>query len=301
MLLNVSIFIWFGAVTPWYKFVHNDVIPIYRLIPLGILVLLFRRLPIVYAMHKKIHQIEEPRQALVVGFFGPIGVSAVFYLYISREFLRGIKQDGVVRDDAEHLSEIMLVVIWFLAICSIVSDTQALPDTDTPQVVHGISIPLGKLGFYLPRTISAAVSTERISRRSTDDSTPIGEETLSGSSALASRFRRYRAETSGSSSSLPRSFYRVGRSLVSDMHRGHQQTRNVSAPANDITNRNISEPLNPRPLGKTLVKDTNRESPLGATPTADRSGAVTPGSHSPAPLNRTIRFPDENPSVANLS
>ncbi|KAI4795008.1 Na+/H+ antiporter, partial [Aureobasidium sp. EXF-8845] len=75
MLLNVSIFIWFGAVTPWYKFVHNDVIPIYRLIPLGLLVLLLRRLPIVYAMHKKIHQIEEPRQALVVGFFGPIGVS----------------------------------------------------------------------------------------------------------------------------------------------------------------------------------------------------------------------------------
>lgn len=123
MLLNVSIFIWFGAVTPWYKFVHNDVIPIYRLIPLGILVLLLRRLPIVYAMHKKIHQIEETRQALVVGFFGPIGVSAVFYLYISREFLRGIERDGVVRDDAERLSEIMLVVIWFLAICSIVSHT----------------------------------------------------------------------------------------------------------------------------------------------------------------------------------
>ena len=121
MLLNVSIFIWFGAVTPWYEFAHNNVIPLYRLIPLGILVLLLRRLPIVFAMHKKIRQIEEPRQALVVGFFGPIGVSAVFYLYISREFLRGINLDGVVRDDAERLSEIMLVVIWFLAICSIVS------------------------------------------------------------------------------------------------------------------------------------------------------------------------------------
>ncbi|KAG9676120.1 hypothetical protein KCU98_g9718, partial [Aureobasidium melanogenum] len=288
MLLNVSIFIWFGAITPWYKFAHNDVIPIYRLIPLGILVLLLRRLPIVFAMHKKIHQIEEPRQALVVGFFGPIGVSAVFYLYISREFLRGIQQNGVVRDDAEKLSEIMLVVIWFLAICSI--------------VVHGISIPLGKLGFYLPRTISAAVSTERLSRRSSEEPTPIGEEALSDST-LASRFRRYRAETSGSSSSLPRSFYRVGRSIVSDLHRGHQETigaKNVSAPTADLANRNISEPSNPRPLGRNLIKDTNRNSPLGATPTAGRSGAVTPA-ESPAPLNRTIRFPDENPSVANSS
>jgi NhaP-type Na+/H+ or K+/H+ antiporter len=28
MLLNVSIFIWFGAICPWYSFDHNNVIPI---------------------------------------------------------------------------------------------------------------------------------------------------------------------------------------------------------------------------------------------------------------------------------
>ena len=67
MLLNVSIFMWFGAVCPWHKFVSNDVIPIYRLIPLGILVLLLRRLPMVLAFHWKIHQIEEIRHALFVG------------------------------------------------------------------------------------------------------------------------------------------------------------------------------------------------------------------------------------------
>lgn len=70
MLLNVAIFMWFGAVCPWHSFVSNDVIPIYRLIPLGILVLLLRRLPMVLAFHKKIHQIEEFRHALFVGFFG---------------------------------------------------------------------------------------------------------------------------------------------------------------------------------------------------------------------------------------
>ena len=68
-----------------------------------------------------IHQIEHVRQALFVGFFGPIGVSAVFYLYISLEFLETITVDGEVREDAERLSEVMMVVIWFLAICSIVS------------------------------------------------------------------------------------------------------------------------------------------------------------------------------------
>ncbi len=85
------------------------------------LLILLRRLPIVFAMHKFIHQIGEKRQAIFVGFFGPIGVSAVFYLYISLEFLETITVNGAQRGDAEKLSETMTVVVWFLAICSIVS------------------------------------------------------------------------------------------------------------------------------------------------------------------------------------
>lgn len=74
-------------------------------------------------MHKFIHQIEEKRQAIFVGFFGPIGVSAVFYLYISLEFLEEITVEGVQRADAAKLAEVIKVVVWFLAICSIVSAT----------------------------------------------------------------------------------------------------------------------------------------------------------------------------------
>ena len=145
MLLNLSIFMWFGAVCPWASFVHNDVIPVYRLIFLGILILLFRRLPVVLALHWKIWQIEEKQQALFVGFFGPIGVSAIFYLYLSLDFLRRVTVDGKVREDAARLEDVFAVVIWFLAICSI--------------VVHGLSVPLGKLGYHLPRTLSSAMSS----------------------------------------------------------------------------------------------------------------------------------------------
>ena len=123
MLLNVTIFIWYGAVCPWNEFFHNDVISPVRLVFLGVLVLLFRRPPIVFAMHKHIHQIDEKRQALYVGFFGPIGVSAIFYLYVSLDFLRHIKVDGEVRPDAAYLMEVMNIVIWFLCICSVVSHT----------------------------------------------------------------------------------------------------------------------------------------------------------------------------------
>ncbi|KAF2165130.1 hypothetical protein M409DRAFT_67414 [Zasmidium cellare ATCC 36951] len=147
MLLNVAIFMWFGAVCPWHKFVDNSVIPIYRLIPLGILVLLFRRLPMMFAFQKWVHQVETWQHTAFVGFFGPIGVSAIFYLYIAREFLTEIVYDGHTRTDAAHEYEVLEVVVWFLVVCSI--------------VVHGMSIPLGKLGLYLPRTISTAVSSER--------------------------------------------------------------------------------------------------------------------------------------------
>ena len=121
MLVNVGIFIWYGAVAPWYQFAHNNVIPIYRLIFLAILVLLFRRLPMVFAFKNKIHQIETLRHASFLGFFGPIGVSAIFYLYTSIEFLESVEVEGKEREDAERLTEITRVVVWFMVIASIVS------------------------------------------------------------------------------------------------------------------------------------------------------------------------------------
>ena len=127
MLLNLSVFMWFGAVCPWTSFLHNEVIPIYRLIVLGILILFLRRLPIVLALQtfkwSSLWQIEQKQQALFVGFFGPIGVSAIFYLYVSLEFLGHISEGGVLRADAESLENVFIVVIWFLAICSIVRRT----------------------------------------------------------------------------------------------------------------------------------------------------------------------------------
>lgn len=187
MLLNVAVFIWFGAVCPWQSFANNSQIPIYRLIFLGILVLLLRRPPIVLAMHKKIHQIGEWRQALFVGYFGPIGVSAIFYLYVTLEYLRtSIDVNGKEREDAIRLGEIMNVVVWFLVICSI--------------VVHGLSIPLGKLGFYLPRTISIAISQD----------------------ASEPTFRVSESPTVTTSSQRP--VYRIGRSII----RSHPNSKPAS-------------------------------------------------------------------------
>ncbi|OAQ60914.1 Na/H antiporter [Pochonia chlamydosporia 170] len=139
MLLNVSIFLWYGAYLPWETFANNPIVPLSRLVPLGLLVLILRRLPWVFGMHAWIPQIRQIRQAIFVGFFGPIGVSAIFYLFISIEFIEEHMSDenGVPREDVKDLAETIRIVVWFLAVCSI--------------VVHGLSIPLGRLGYLAPR------------------------------------------------------------------------------------------------------------------------------------------------------
>ena len=161
---------------PWASFRVNEVISIYRLIFLGILILLFRRVPVVFAMHWKIWQIEEKQQALFVGFFGPIGVSAVFYLYVSLQFLREVTVDGEIREDAARLIDVFTAVIWFLAICSIVSELCTNHILShlliLPKVVHGLSVPIGKLGYHLPRTFSSAVGSRSMSMDPEDPEEP---------------------------------------------------------------------------------------------------------------------------------
>ncbi|KAF2121258.1 Sodium/hydrogen exchanger family-domain-containing protein [Lophiotrema nucula] len=211
MLLNVSVFIWFGAVCPWYDFVHSEVIPIYRLIFLGILVLLLRRPPIIFAMHQKIHQIEEKRQAIYVGFFGPIGVSAVFYLYVTLDFLRKIQVDGEIRPDAQHLMEVTNVVVWFLCICSI--------------VIHGLSIPLGKLGVYLPRTISNALSH---SSEDPDSPAPfhISENAAEAESEIEGVLRR----RPGTNNNSNRRVFRIGHPVIRPSESSASQGPKTPAP-----------------------------------------------------------------------
>ncbi|KAL8366002.1 hypothetical protein RB595_004674 [Gaeumannomyces hyphopodioides] len=140
MLLNVAMFMWLGAACPWASFWSGEVVGPGRLAALGVLVLLFRRLPAVLGLYRHIHQIEDGRQALFAGHFGPIGVSAIFYLYVGLEFLQTVTVGDAQRPDAKQLGEVMTVVIWFLVICSV--------------VVHGLSVPAAKLGF---RVWAAAV------------------------------------------------------------------------------------------------------------------------------------------------
>lgn len=291
MLLNVGVFMWFGAVCPWHMFVDNNAIPIYRLIPLGILVLLLRRLPMILAFHKFIHQVDDLRRALFLGFFGPIGVSAIFYLYISKEFLRDIVYEGQEREDASHLSEVLDVVVWFLVVCSI--------------VVHGLSIPLGKLGFYLPRTFSTALSSERVSLAQSTAREGDARINQESTSDITSIFRRRRQADSPQISQAPTQSHtmghvpsglaRAGKNVLNDVRLppgGHGEDSSSSksdgpAPAseNDESRPQISGPMNPRAIGRAVVSDSSRDT--------DEQTAPTNAAEAPGGFQRSIRFGDE--------
>ena len=254
MLLNVTIFIWYGAVVPWHEFANNPYISAWRLVVLGFLILLVRRIPIVLALHKHIHQIENFRHAFFVGFFGPIGVSAVFYLAVTREYLATVTNpDGTQRADAAQLAGATLYVVWFLVVCS--------------TVVHGISIPLGKLGVQLPRTISAAISSDRASVATSFD--------VVGAASLRLRNR---------SASRVESVLEHLRGAFPSAHK-HE---NPAHAADDRGEGNISAPINGRVLGHAIGARGHE------TPTPRASTPVGPGTPIAGDAReRTLRWGDE--------
>ncbi|WVW82386.1 hypothetical protein I302_104393 [Kwoniella bestiolae CBS 10118] len=143
-LLNSGIFLYIGAIIPWSDFSKYSLSP-WRLVVLGILIMLVRRLPWVWALSRWIPALKTTRESVFAGFFGPIGVGAVFYVQVALDV---IPEDGT----REHLRQVILPVVYFLVLTSV--------------VVHGITIPIGKGGFKLARTMTITGS-KSLSRNAT--------------------------------------------------------------------------------------------------------------------------------------
>lgn len=109
---------------------------------LALLVLLLRRLPAMLAMYSFIPAISSFREAVFVGHFGPMGVSALFYAALALRELPA---------ERERLREVIVPVVLFLALSS--------------TIVHGMTIPVLKHGSFglrhLTRTMSAVVRFKR--------------------------------------------------------------------------------------------------------------------------------------------
>ncbi len=80
LLINSAFFIFFGAMIPWASFNVTDGLTPLRLFALLALVLVFRRIPIVFTLFKMnmLPSVKTSTEALFVGHFGPMGVGALF-------------------------------------------------------------------------------------------------------------------------------------------------------------------------------------------------------------------------------
>lgn len=127
VLLNFGGFMYIGTIMPWSEF-NSDITGITpgRLVGLGFLVLLFRRIPAIMVMYKAMpNTVKSWKEALFMGYFGPIGIGAVFYTEHSVHLFPEL--DAVETLEEQNLLRAMRPVVYFLVLFSI--------------VVHGLSIP----------------------------------------------------------------------------------------------------------------------------------------------------------------
>lgn len=90
LLLNSAMFVYLGTIIPWYAFEARPITPTItpgNLTGFLILVLLFRRLPIILATYQWIPDIRTLREALFCGHFGPMGLGGIFLAIEARAVL----------------------------------------------------------------------------------------------------------------------------------------------------------------------------------------------------------------------
>lgn len=146
LLLNLSFFVYFGAIIPWPMFNDGSIgLDVWRLIVLAFVIIFLRRLPAVVCLKPFTPDIKTWREAFFCGHFGPIGVGAIFASILARSDL-----ESHFTNEETPLHEVpgkgfphdqLLVAIWPI-VCFIVI---------TSIVVHGSSVAVLTLGKRLNR------------------------------------------------------------------------------------------------------------------------------------------------------
>ena len=141
LLLNLAYFVYFGSIIPWaqYNLPELGVTP-WRLVVIAIMVILFRRIPIMVALKPLVPDIKTWREAVFAGHFGPIGVGAIFVAIMARAELETDSTTPLAVLPQPGAENYLLVqVIWpittFLVLSSI--------------LVHGSSIAVFTLGKHI--------------------------------------------------------------------------------------------------------------------------------------------------------
>lgn len=282
LLINLAFFVYFGTIIPWGQF-NSDVLGItpWRLVVLGLLVLFFRRIPVMLALKPLIPDIKTWREALFAGHFGPIGVGGLFVAILARAELETEETTPLanIPTTGEFLNVIEMIwpITCFLVICSI--------------LVHGSSIAVFTLGKHintltislsyttanedgpswmdrLPRIQSRSKSSMSLGRRPSESS--FDEKDTTGPDGLPTAFLRRQREDEGHSraSSLRPSARRRARGW--DNGRGPGGPISASAIAPNRGNRDPYEATTP-------LQERDSDTLAGPSDDSPEGSAKAPG------------------------
>ena len=109
---------------------------IWRLTVLALLVLMLRRIPIVLCLYKFVPLIKNWREALFTGWFGPVGVGAIFYY---AKAIEGMRDSNIITDDRKPIAGTLTPIVYFIVLSSV--------------IIHGLSIPVVVAVQYVYRSI----------------------------------------------------------------------------------------------------------------------------------------------------
>ncbi|KAK1921087.1 Cation/H+ exchanger [Papiliotrema laurentii] len=131
-LLDVAVFTTLGTALPWDQWHDRDSpMTLWRLALFGIAVLALRRLPSVFLLQRAIPEIRSMREAGFVGWFGPMGVGA---LYFALKSGASGPSDCMADDAAEHASpesvlkqQLFTIVSWVVFLSTLVHGAWVSP------------------------------------------------------------------------------------------------------------------------------------------------------------------------------
>ena len=140
---------------PWHTFNDSAIgCDVWRLIVLAILVLLVKRIPIVLMVWKWIPDIKTFREALFTGYFGPMGVGAIFMCTYARLLLpEEVPYPPVTTNDSLTLA--IQPIVFFFVLASV--------------IVHGLTVPFFAFGKHAHVNLSRTLTTYNTTATGNDE------------------------------------------------------------------------------------------------------------------------------------
>lgn len=273
LLLNLTYFVYLGTIIPWEQYNSGvEGLYVWRLVVIAVLVIFFRRLPIMLALKPIIPDIRTWREALFAGHFGPIGVGAIFVAILARAELETgepVPLAHLPSSDAPEFDLIYLVwpIVTFIVISSIIVHGSSIAVFTLGKRINTLTLTMSYTAApedgpswmnRLPRISSTSRSQAKASEGSFDEKEPQFPE---GTLAPPGGFLRRRRDDDGSRQGSRAS------SLVS-RRRKSRKDDGAGGPISQsaiFPNRDSTAPTPPEAEDPPYVKDTDESSPTGSS------------------------------------